>query len=102
MIKVHDLVHSRSSRIIWLLEELELPYEQIIYQREPSMMAPPALKQIHPLGKAPVIQDGDVTLAESGAIVEYILERHGKGRLRPAANSPRPASANSPTHAPTC
>jgi glutathione S-transferase len=88
MIKVHDLVHSRSSRIVWLLEELELPYEQIVYQREPSMMAPPAMKEIHPLGKAPIIQDGDVTLAESGAIVEYILERHGKGRLRPAAMAP--------------
>lgn len=88
MIKVHDLIHSRSSRIIWLLEELELPYEQIVYQREPSMMAPPAMKQIHPLGKAPIIQDGEVTLAESGAIVEYILERHGKGRLRPAVSSP--------------
>jgi len=88
MIKLHDLENSRSSRIVWLLEELELPYEQIIYKREPTMMAPPAMKAIHPLGKAPIIQDGDVTLAESGAIVEYILERHGKGRLKPSQTSP--------------
>lgn len=89
MIQVHHLNNSRSQRILWLLEELGTPYEVVRYQRmAPVPLAPPALKQIHPLGKSPVITDGDVTLAESGAIVEYLLERYGDGRMRPQAGSP--------------
>ena len=85
MIIVHHLNNSRSQRILWLLEELGLPYEIKRYQRDPkTMLAPPELRQIHPLGKSPVITDGEVTLAESGAIIEYLLERHGRGRLVPA------------------
>lgn len=84
MIKVHNLEHSRSRRIVWLLEELELPYEIIQYQRDPNtMLAPESLKAIHPLGKSPIIQDGDITLAESGAIVDYIASRYGDGKLIP-------------------
>lgn len=88
MITLHDLDHSRSSRLVWLMEELALPYEHVFHTREPTMQAPASLKQIHPLGKSPVIQDGELTLIESGAIVEYILNRHGQGRLRPAAEAP--------------
>jgi glutathione S-transferase len=87
MITLHDLEHSRSSRIIWLLEELALPYDIKTYKREPTMQAPAAMCAIHPLGKAPIIQDGALTLAESGAIVEYILVRYGNGKLRPAETS---------------
>jgi len=84
MITVHHLNNSRSQRILWLLEELELPYEIVRYQRmEGIPLAPPELKQVHPLGKSPVITDGGRTIAESGAIIEYILDTHGKGRLRP-------------------
>jgi glutathione S-transferase len=89
MLKVHHLNNSRSQRILWLLEELGTPYEIVKYQRmAPLPMAPPELKQVHPLGKSPVITDGDRTIAESGAIVEYILDRYGKGRLKPAPGSP--------------
>jgi len=88
MLKVHHLNNSRSQRILWLLEELGAPYEIVHYQRmSPIPLAPPELKAVHPLGKSPVITDGDVTIAESGAIVEYILDKYGKGRLRPAAGS---------------
>jgi len=88
MLKVHHLNNSRSQRILWLLEELAAPYEIVHYQRmSPIPLAPPELKAVHPLGKSPVITDGDVTIAESGAIVEYILDKYGKGRLRPAAGS---------------
>ncbi|HEY1632758.1 MAG TPA: glutathione S-transferase [Rhizomicrobium sp.] len=88
MLKVHHLNNSRSQRILWLLEELGAPYEIVQYQRlSPVPLAPPELKKVHPLGKSPVITDGDVTIAESGAIVEYILDRYGKGRLRPAAGT---------------
>ena len=84
MLTVHHLENSRSQRILWLLEELGVPYEVKRYERDKkTMLAPPALKQIHPLGKSPVITDGDVTVAESGAIVEYIVDRYGKGRLAP-------------------
>ena len=84
MIKVHHLNNSRSQRILWLLEELGLPYELVKYQRmEGIPLAPPELKQVHPLGKSPVIDDGDRRIAESGAIIEYIIETYGKGRLRP-------------------
>jgi glutathione S-transferase len=85
MLTVHHLNNSRSQRILWLLEELGTPYEIVKYQRmAPLPMAPPELKQVHPLGKSPVITDGKWTIAESGAIVEYILDTYGKGRLRPA------------------
>ncbi len=77
MITVHHLEHSRSHRVLWLLEELGVPYEMVRYERDPvTMLAPPALRAIHPLGKAPVLVDGDVTVAESGAILEYLVECH--------------------------
>jgi glutathione S-transferase len=88
MIEVHHLNKSRSHRVIWLLEELEVPYELVRYERLPSMMAPPELRAIHPLGKSPVIRDGDLVLAESGAILEYLIERYGHGRLVPERGSP--------------
>jgi glutathione S-transferase len=86
MITVHHLNNSRSQRILWLLEELGLPYEIRRYQRDAqTMLAPPELLQVHPLGKSPVITDGDVTVAESGAIVEYLLDTYGEASgLRPA------------------
>ena len=88
MIVVHHLNNSRSQRVLWLLEELGLPYEIVRYQRDPkTMLAPKELRAIHPLGKSPILVDGDATLAESGAIVEYLLERYGNGRLKPAAGS---------------
>ena len=89
MITVHHLNNSRSQRVLWLLEELGLPYEIKKYQRNAqTMLAPPELLKVHPLGKAPVITDGDTTVAESGAIIEYLLERYGNGRLAPAIGSP--------------
>jgi len=89
MIIVHHLNNSRSQRILWLLEELGLEYEIKKYQRDPkTMLAPPELKAVHPLGKSPVISDGDTVVAESGAIVEYLVERYGNGRLVPAAGTP--------------
>lgn len=82
MIIVHHLNNSRSQRLLWLLEELNIPYEIKRYQRDAqTMLAPPELRQVHPLGKSPVITDGEVTLAESGAIMEYVLEKYGMGRL---------------------
>ncbi len=88
MITVHHLNNSRSQRVLWLLEELQLPYEIKHYQRDAkTMLAPPELRQVHPLGKSPVISDADTTVAETGAIVEYLLERHGGGKLLPAAGS---------------
>lgn len=84
MITVHHLNNSRSQRVLWLLEELGLPYEVKHYQRDPkTMLAPPELQAVHPLGKSPVITDGVITVAETGAIVEYLLERDGSGRLLP-------------------
>jgi len=89
MITVHHLNNSRSQRVLWLLEELGVPYEIVKYQRDAqTMLAPPELVKVHPLGKSPVITDGGVTVAETGAIVEYLLETHGVGRLRPAASTP--------------
>jgi glutathione S-transferase len=89
MITVHHLNNSRSQRVLWLLEELGLPYEIKHYQRNAkTMLAPPELLQVHPLGKSPVITDGDVTVAESGAIIEYLVERYGNGRLVPPVGSP--------------
>jgi glutathione S-transferase len=77
MIKVHHLNNSRSQRVLWLLEELGLPYEVVRYQRDPkTMLAPPELRAVHPLGKSPVLEDGGRVLAESAAILEYLVERH--------------------------
>jgi glutathione S-transferase len=89
MIVVHHLNNSRSQRVLWLLEELGLEYEIRRYQRDPkTMLAPASLRAVHPLGKSPVITDGSLTLAESGAIMEYVVEHHGGGRLAPAAGTP--------------
>ena len=89
MIIVHHLNNSRSQRILWLLEELGLDYEIKKYQRDPkTMLAPAELRAIHPLGKSPVITDGDTTVAESGAIIEYLIERYGNGRFIPPAGTP--------------
>ena len=88
MIIVHHLNNSRSQRILWLLEELGLDYEVRRYERDKTTMrAPASLRAVHPLGKSPVITDGDTVVAESGAIVEYLVEHYGKGRLIPAAGS---------------
>ena len=82
MLTVHHLGRSQSERIVWLCEELGLDYALVRHQRDPNtMLSPPALKALHPLGAAPVIEDEGVTLAESGAIVEYILAKYGAGRL---------------------
>jgi glutathione S-transferase len=84
MIIVHHLNNSRSQRVLWLLEELGLDYDIRFYQRDAkTMLAPPELRAVHPLGKSPVISDGEVTLAESGAIVEYLVERYGANRMAP-------------------
>ena len=89
MIVVHHLNNSRSQRVLWLLEELGVPYEIKRYQRDAkTMLAPPELRAVHPLGKSPVIEDAGQTLAESGAIIEYLAERYGDGRLAPAAGTP--------------
>lgn len=88
MITIHHLNNSRSHRIIWLMEELGIPYDIKYYQRnEKTKLAPPELLKIHPLGLSPVITDGDITLAESGAIIEYILHTYGKDQLKPPAGS---------------
>ena len=89
MITVHHLNNSRSQRVLWLLEELGLPYDIRKYQRDAqTLLAPPELLQVHPLGKSPVITDDGVTVAESGAIIEYLIERYGNGRLAPAIGTP--------------
>ena len=89
MLTVHHLNNSRSQRVLWLLEELELPYEIVHYQRDPkTMLAPPSLRAVHPLGKSPVVTTDGLVLAESGAILESLIERHGKGRMAPAAGTP--------------
>jgi glutathione S-transferase len=88
MIVVHHLNNSRSQRVLWLLEELGVPYDIERYQRDSkTMLAPPALTAIHPLGKSPVITDGRHTIAESGAITEYLVERYGDGKLIPASGT---------------
>lgn len=90
MIIVHHLDNSRSQRILWLLEELGVPYEIKQHKRDPrTRLAPPELKQVHPLGKSPVIEDNGHVIAESGAIVDYVLRHYGEGRLQPS-----PSSAN--------
>jgi glutathione S-transferase len=88
MIVVHHLNDSRSQRVLWLLEELEVPYEIRHYARDAkTRLAPPELAAVHPLGKSPVLQDGEQTVIESGAIVDYLIRRHGAGRLQPAAGT---------------
>ncbi|MCH8248802.1 MAG: glutathione S-transferase [Proteobacteria bacterium] len=89
MITIHHLENSRSQRILWLLEELGLDYDIKKYQRDPAThLAPPEMLSLHPLGKAPVITDGDDTLAESGAIIEYLVRKYDHGRLRPVEGTP--------------
>jgi glutathione S-transferase len=88
MLTLHHLNDSRSQRILWLLEELGTPYEMKCYQRNAeTRLAPPELKEVHPLGKAPVIIDGEIRIAESGAIVDYVIRRYGKGAMMPAPGS---------------
>ena len=89
MLTIHHLGKSQSERILWLCEELTVPYQLEIHDRDPvTMLAPPALRALHPMGTAPVITDGDVVLAESGAIVDYIIGRHGGGRLARGPSDP--------------
>ena len=89
MIKIHHLNNSRSQRILWLMEELALPYEIVKYQRDAeTMLAPDSLRKIHPLGKSPVLEDDGVIVAETGAIIEYVIETHAQGRLKPPAGTP--------------
>ena len=89
MLTLHHLNNSRSQKIVWLLEELELPYELVSYQRDlVTLMGPPALKALHPLGKSPVLDDDGRLLSESGAIAQYILDRHAAGRLAPDPTGP--------------
>jgi glutathione S-transferase len=89
MIRVHHLNHSRSQRVLWLLEELGVPYEITRYQRnKATMLAPPEMKRVHPLGKSPVIEDAGQVIAESGAIVEYLAVKHGGGKLSIGPNDP--------------
>jgi glutathione S-transferase len=88
MVVVHHLNNSRSQRVLWLLEELGVPYEVKRYERDTkTMLAPPSLIAIHPLGKSPIIVDGEVKVAESGAIIEYLVDKYGAGRLIPAAGT---------------
>jgi glutathione S-transferase len=90
MLVVHHLNNSRSQRVLWLLEELGVPYEVKRYERDAkTMLAPPELLAVHPLGKSPVIVDGDVTVAESGAIIEYLVGKYGDGRMIPPAATPQ-------------
>lgn len=89
MLVVHHLNESRSQRILWLLEELGVPYEIKAYTRDATTrLAPPELTAVHPLGKSPVITDGDTVIHESGAIIDYIIRRHAGGRLAPAPATP--------------
>lgn len=89
MITVHHLNNSRSQRILWMLEELGLEYDIKYYERDPkTMLAPASLRQVHPLGKSPVITDGELTLAESGAIIGYLVDKYGKGRFAPSPDTP--------------
>jgi glutathione S-transferase len=89
MVVVHHLENSRSQRVLWLLEELGVPYEVQRYERNrQTMLAPPELLEVHPLGKSPVIVDDDVTVAESGAIIEYLVDKYAAGRLIPPVGTP--------------
>jgi len=87
MLIVHHLNDSRSQRILWVLEELGIPYEIKKYQRTETMQAPQELLDINPIGKSPVISDGDIILAESGAIIEYLIEKYGNGKWKPTTDS---------------
>jgi glutathione S-transferase len=87
MLVVHHLNNSRSQRVLWLLDELEVPYDIARYQRQPNMLAPPELRAVHPLGKSPVITDQGKTIAESGAIIDYLVATYGNGRLIPPPGS---------------
>ncbi|MCU6453166.1 glutathione S-transferase [Sphingomonas sp. A2-49] len=87
MLTLHHLEHSRSQRVLWLLEELGVPYELVRYARTDQRRAPPALSRVHPLGKSPVLVDGDLVLAESSAILRYLDDRYGQGRFTPAAGA---------------
>ena len=88
-IVVHHLNNSRSQRVLWMLEELGLDYEVKRYERNPeTMRAPAELRQIHPLGKAPIVTDGDLVLAETGAVIEYLVDKYGGGKLAPAPGTP--------------
>ncbi len=88
MLTLHHLNDSRSQRILWLLEELAVPYDMKRYQRDAqTRLAPPELKTVHPLGKSPIITDGEIRIAESGAIVDYVIRRYGKGAMMPAPGS---------------
>ena len=93
MITVYHLNESRSQRILWLLEEMDAPYEIARFERDATRRAPPELAKVHPLGKSPVIRDGELVLAESGAIVEYLVERHGGGRLAPRPETAAPCDS---------
>jgi glutathione S-transferase len=88
MLTVHHLNNSRSQRVLWLLEEFGVPYEIVRYERQPDLRAPPELRAIHPLGKSPVVTDGGNVIAESGAIVEYLVSTYGGGRLIPPPGTP--------------
>src|SRR4029078_164574 len=89
MLTVHHLGISQSERIVWLCEELSIPYQLVNYERDPvTRLAPAQYKALHPFGTAPVIVDGSVVLSESGAIIEYIIARHGKGRLAVRPDAP--------------
>ncbi len=88
MLTVYHLRNSRSERIIWLLEELGVEYQVISYDRDPTFRAPPEMREIHELGKSPIMRDGELVIAESGAIVDYLVTRHGRGRLAPSHSDP--------------
>ncbi|MBB3948960.1 glutathione S-transferase family protein [Aureimonas jatrophae] len=88
MLTIHHLENSRSQRVLWLLEELGLPYEVKRYKRQADLTAPPELRAVHPLGTSPVLEEAGLVLAETGAIVTYILHTHGRGRLQPPEGSP--------------
>ncbi len=89
MIKVHHLKESRSTRVLWLLEELGIDYQRVDYDRDPqTRLAPPAMRAIHPLGKSPIVEDEGHVLIESAAILEYLLDKYGENQLRPKRGSP--------------
>src|SRR5258708_10885985 len=99
MLTLHHLNDSRSQRILWLLEELSLPHEMKKYQRDTqTRLAPPELTAVHPLGKSPVITDGGIRIAESGAIVDYIIRTYGKGAMMPPPGSADCEDYNTPLH----
>jgi len=88
MMKIHHAPNTRSVRAVWLLEELGIPYELEMHKLGDPAMRSPEYRKVHPMGRVPALEDGDVTIFESGAIVEYVLARHGDGRMRPAVDAP--------------